>query len=722
MFEIGCLKNDIHEILDNLEYEVVEKIEYRNKHRIRIEYINLPMSIDIEASSFYTDGANTYTNEFVYDHMKIGDTKTISNLYKASTMYIWQIGINGYAIIGRTWNEFRIAITEIKNFFHLNFNRRVVFYIHNLGYEFQWFRKMFDWDSIFARETRKPLKCVSKSGIELRCSYMLSGMSLEKTCENLVKYKVTKKVGDLDYRLIRHSNTVLSDKEIGYAIYDVIGVCCYIQEQIEMYGDITKIPLTNTGRVRNLCKDICFNDKNKKYYRQLMKELQITSVDEYQSLKRAFQGGFTHASVLKSGKTYTNVESFDFTSSYPTVMVAEMFPMSMAKHYDSITLDQYQELTKNYLLVFDIEFDWLHEKIPYEHALSESKCFEKISVCADNGRIISAQYVKVTLTNIHFDFYQDVYTWENCRISNVYVYKKMYLPTPFVSTILDLYEKKTVLKGVDGKEVEYLNSKGMCNSTYGMTVQDILTDEIFYDNDLWAVNKYEGNNDIINEQIQEYNNSRNRFLFYPWGVFITAYAQRNLWLGIREFKEDYIYSDTDSLKVLNKEKHMQFIENYNQWILSRLKKACDYHKIDYSKICPKTIKGVEKPLGVWDDEGKYEKFKTLGAKRYLVEEDEKCTCTIAGVNKKKTSEWLTDKDNPFETFQNDMTVPKDYSGRLISTYIDYKVEGTITDYLGNTNNFKELSAIHMEPTDYNLTLSPIYMMLISGKEEQSTWD
>ena len=100
------------------------------------------------------------------------------------------------------------------------------------------------------------------------------------------------------------------------------------------------------------------------------------------------------------------------------------------------------------------------------------------------------------------------------------------------------------MKGVQGKETEYLLSKGMLNSVYGMCVTDIVKDNAIYsDDDNWGFEKVD-----IDEEIQKYNDSKNRFLYYAWGIWVTAYARRNLWTGILAVGKDYIYSDTDSIK------------------------------------------------------------------------------------------------------------------------------------------------------------------------------
>ena len=128
----------------------------------------------------------------------------------------------------------------------------MLIFVHNLSYEFQWICHKFEWKSIFARKERKPMKALTKNGIEFRCSYILSGCSLEKVGKDLQKYKVEKLVGNLDYEKIRSSITPMSDEEISYCINDILVVMSYIQEQKEYYKKLTRLPLTNTGRVRRL--------------------------------------------------------------------------------------------------------------------------------------------------------------------------------------------------------------------------------------------------------------------------------------------------------------------------------------------------------------------------------------------------------------------------------------------------------------------------------------
>ena len=665
----------------------------RLRSKKKVLYYDTPCSFDIETTSFINH---------------LGE--------KVAIMYEWTLGFNGLVIIGRTWQEFEDCIEKIVSLLNLGNDKKLVIYVHNLSYEFQFICKRFVWEKVFAIDNRKPVYATTDSGIEFRCSYLLSGYSLEKLAEHLTIVKIAKMVGDLDYSLMRHSGTPLTEKEIGYCVNDVKIVMAYIYERIQLDGGITKIPLTKTGYVRQYCRKKCFNNpnKNSKYrknrsYYDLMKNLTIEP-DEYKQLKRAFQGGFTHANPFYSGQLLINVASDDFTSSYPTVMIAEMFPMSKAELVDIKSMKDLEYNLKYYCCLFDAEFEDLESKVFYDNYISISRCWNVEKPVVNNGRVVSAKHLCITLTEQDYNIIKLFYKSSHFGVANFRRYKKSYLPKPFVESILKLYGDKTTLKGVDGKEVEYLQSKEQLNSCYGMMVTDIIRDEYTY------TEEWDLNSPIAEEAIEKYNNSSNRFLFYPWGVWVTAYARRNLFTGIIEFGDDYVYSDTDSIKTLNREKHIEYIKAYNTMIRNRLYKAMDFHSLPHDLIEPVTVKGEMKCLGVWDYEGMYSRFKTLGAKRYMVEKDGKINITVSGLNKKICVPWMLSEygEKVFDAFNNDLYVPSDYTGKNTHTYIDEERSGIITDYLGNKKEYHELSGVHLEKADYHLSLSEEYVNYITS--------
>lgn len=670
----------------------------------------------IEPKTIRTNKRVSYVNiECAFD---IETTNTLYNGEKFAFMYCWQFGIadKEHIYIGRTWEQFIEVCEKLQQRFDLSESKRIICYVHNLGFEFQFMRKYFEWLNVFAVDERKPIKALCQYGIEFRDSYILSGYSLAKTAENLTSHKIGKLVGDLDYTITRHSATPLTDEELAYCNNDIEILLYYINEQIELYGDISKIPLTNTGRVRQFVRSKCYHTStnhkkdNKGHYmryRRIMNDLQL-SANEYRMLKRAFAGGFTHANANYSGKVLENVSSIDFTSSYPAVMLSEQFPMSAGFETTLDSEHNFEYYLKRYCLIFDCVFEGLESTTFFEHYISESKCTSVVNAIIDNGRIYSADRIAITLTDVDFKIIRKCYKWKRCAVANIIRYAKGYLPKPIIESIIELYSKKTTLKGVEGMETEYLLSKGMLNSVYGMCVTDIVRDNAVYQNGEWGKETA----DPV-EDIQKYNKSKSRFLYYPWGVWVTAYARRNLWTGILNIGEDYVYSDTDSVKFLHYDAHKPFIEWYNRCIIAKLQAMCDELKIDYKRLEPLTKKGEKKPMGVWDFEGTYTRFKTLGAKRYLVEHNGKLQLTVAGLSKQNGIAYMIEQCNGdfgkvFEMFNDELYIDGEHTGKMTHTYIDDEQEGLIMDYLGNTEHVVSRSCVYLENCEFTLSLSEQY--------------
>ena len=596
-------------------------------------------------------------NPKYYDISVSFDTETTSmkkaNGDKFAFMYVWQFSIDGYFCYGRTWSQFIELLMNLQKFGGLNKDKRIIIYIHNLSFEFQFFRKYIPWVEIFSKEEREPMKAVSGFGIEFRDSLILSGYKLETLAKNLTSHKVEKMVGDLDYSLIRNSKTTFTKKELGYMLNDVKILDAYIDEQRQQYKDIAHIPLTNTGRVREKLRKNCFGDTNasRLKFQDMVKNLTL-SKDVYDELEQAFAGGFTHANPNHVGKTYHNVASIDFTSSYPTVMIAEKFPSSTAHSYKFTNMNDFEELCKNRLVMFQVDFTNLVSTIDFDNYISKNRCLNIEGETENNGRVFSADKLSIVITNVDWQIIKQVYAWENIKISRVKWFYKHYLPKPIIESILYFYNAKTKLKNVAGKEAEYMHGKQLLNSVYGASVSKVIHDEVEYNNNQWTTEPADAE-----KQLQQYNNSNNRVLYFPYGVWVTSFARANLWSGILSIKDDYIYSDTDSIKMLNWQKHKSYVENYNKTITEKLEKTLKFYRIPLDQIRPKTVDGREKPLGVWDFEGVYSSFKTLGAKRYVYTENDKLYTTIAGLGKKQGAEYLlsisdNDPEKAVKNFKN----------------------------------------------------------------------
>ena len=706
------MKTFNQQLEDFKRYLITEKSNFKLiKTNKKITYYNVACGFDIETSSFYEDLIVKPEN-------------------KRAIMYAWKFGIEDGSVIGRTWEELVILIHSITDILGLSLDRRLICYVHNLGYDFQFFRPYFEFSRVFALDMREPIQAISEDGIEFRCSYKLSGYSLEKVAEHLTRHTVKKLVGFLDYKKIRTPQTKLTPKEELYLEHDVDIIIAYIREEIEDHNNnITKIPLTKTGEVRTYCRNAClhtFKSHNRydpKFYEyhRLMKRLTITSVLEYKMLRQAFMGGFTHGNHLHIGEICYDVSSFDETSAYPYVMISQLFPMSKGELIQLKDKKEFEHNLKYYHSVFTATFYNIDETFTYDHYISISKCIEKENIVADNGRLVKADKITILLTNIDYDIIKKTYKWDKMTIRNFRRYKRGFLPRDLILAILDLYEKKTALKDVIKMIIEYQQSKEKLNGCFGMAVTDICRDEISYieyfedeNNEAWTTvtPDYE-------KMINKYNRDKKRFLFYPWGIFTTSINRAILWYAILECKEDYRYSDTDSVKFVNLNKHKAYFDDYNKKLLIRLKKVMTLLNIPFEKCVPKTIEGKVKPIGVFEYEGTYKRFKYLGAKRYMYEDQkDELHLTVSGINKFVCIPYLQktyhDNTSIFNAFNDGLVIPKGQTGKQIHTYIDYETKGIVRDYLGDEYEYHELSGIHMEDTEYSLSMSEEFLRYLLG--------
>ena len=685
--------------------------EFKTVTKSKSKYADIPLSFDIETSSFFVRDGVGYTNAR-YEKEVRKNPKAEAEFAKCGLCYVWQFSIGlDETFYGRKLRDF---VTFLEILSGKMFGRKGIIFVHNLSYEFQFIYKYFDWLDVFALDNRKVLYAKIEN-FDFRCSYLLSAKSLDGVSKEIKgQYpQFQKRVGDLDYSLLRHEETPLTKEEKGYCEMDTLTVNAYIETQKEIYGSIPKLPYTNTGRVRKLCRDNCFQDKK---YSLFIHDLNVTPL-EFKMCRLAFQGGYVHANPLYADTTQENVGSYDFTSSYPYVMLSEKYPMSSGLEYpkERITEKVFARYCEKYLAIVAVTFKGFRVKDGLMPIVSSSKCVSIKKGEYDNGKVWRAEELQTVVTNVELENIKRFYDYDNLKLGKAFFYKADYLPKPYIETILELYEAKTKLKDFKGKtdeetlqiEREYMLKKNMLNSLYGMMVFNPIKDEYIFDEEWGRVPK-----EIDEESVAEMNDDKSRFTFYLWGVFVTTYARANLYTALLEVKDDFVYSDTDSVKILNGKRHSEYFKEYDKGVVEKLLKMCETLGIPFERCKPKNVKGKEKLLGIWDFEGVYQKFKTLGAKRYLVEKDGKLDLTVSGVNKRKALPYLLEKygdnDSVFKAFTDSLYIPKENTGKSIHAYIDEPIEATVTDYKGNSKLCRSESGVHLIESDYSLSILKVY--------------
>lgn len=549
-------------------------------------------------------------------------------------MYHWQICIDNDVIFGRTWLDLHQFLEKITK----NITKTVVVYVHNLSYEFQFIKSFFEFENVFSVDEHSVLKATTKDKkFEFRCSYKLSNMSLEKFIENTPDHFFIKGKGDLNYKELRTPTTILTPVENGYCYNDVRGQYHCILHLLKD-DDLETIPLTSTGYVRREFRKAMRNPKDRKTFNVSKIDLKI-----YELLREAFRGGNTASSRFHTNTIIDNVHSYDMTSAYPYVMMTEKFPhgkFTKIKIEDVEDLDYYNKkyctvgryLFKNLRLIDDTV------PIPY---ISHSKCsqIDKKALCY-NGRVTECYFAEMTLTNVDFEIIDKQYDYDDLIIKDFYIARKKKLPSSFRKTMMNYYQDKTRLKGIEEQFYFYMKQKNKLNSAYGMMVSNIIRDMFEYKENVNCIVKKELDKEDKEKELQRYNTSRNSFLCYAWGVWVTAYCRRNLQELIDIIGIDVVYCDTDSVK---------FIGNYDD-VVEKTNNRIINQDVDIP-ISAKDSKGNELFLGVWDREPSYDKFITLGAKKYAYIQKGEIGVTVSGLSKENAPIELKQKGG-LEFFRN----------------------------------------------------------------------
>ena len=244
--------------------------------------------------------------------------------------------------------------------------------------------------------------------------------------------------------------------------------------------------------------------------------------------------GYVHANFLYTDEIIKNVSSFDFTSSYPYVMVTHKFPMSI---FLKCNLKSHTQMSKNFAYLLKVKFFDIKCKY-FNNFISQNKCTYIKNGRYDNGRIIGAKEIEIVITDVDFNFILKAYKFSKYEIVESYFSKYDYLPKEFIDFILEKYVKKTEYKDVKGKEVEYALEKAKFNSLYGMSVTNNIKDEVIFDNETGWKEVPLKNDEILEKLKYE---RKKGFLSFAWGVWVTAHARCNLLENIIKLDKYVVY-------------------------------------------------------------------------------------------------------------------------------------------------------------------------------------
>lgn len=633
-----------------------------------------------------TETSKSKKNPTILDKKKRKKYRPVDNYVVAWTISFRAFNTNIATLYGTKPSELMECINmftqKLKGF-------ETYIYVHHLAYDWVFLRKFFiknfgEPEKQLNTKPHYPITLWFTNGIILKDSLILAQRKLEKWANDLnVEHK--KAVGKWDYNLIRHQNTHQNGKftkdELEYIECDTLaGVEC-IDKTLEMLNkNISTIPYTATGIVRDDIRKIAKKNKFKDTFNRMC----LTATQQLKA-EKVFHGGYTHGNRKYIGYLFKGkIKPLDFASSYPYVMLSEKYPFEKFTRCENAKIEDILNKSNEYAFMFKLVL--VRPKLKKDKDMSVlqfNKCDKTINAILDNGRILYADYVELYTNEIDLSVFVKYYDFDKklSFVSDVEFAKKEYLPRWLTDYIFELFKNKTSLKHAD--YINYMISKGKINSVYGCHVQKPVRENYVED---FEKNEYIKEDLDFEKEYEKYINRRNSILPYQWGVWVTSYAFRNLFL-LGECVADngiWIYSDTDS--AYSTEWNMEKVKKYNENCIKKLK-TNGYGGVEYD--------GRVYYLGVAEEEDYYTEFKTLGAKRYCgrSSEDNELHITIAGVPPKKGSKCLKNDINNFDDgfiFDGEET-------KKLTHFYNY-----VDDIFVDKNGNEVADSIDLVPCDYLL--------------------
>lgn len=690
-------------------------------------------------------GGKISTTQYIRVNLSL-DIET-TTVFMFSVPYIMSISINRphtdqfYVYHFRTWEQGQEILDLIAKHYKCGHNKKtrtkrvLLCLVHNLSYEFYFCRHELDFDfsrwGFFAKEKRKCMKATLKDGIEFRDTLPLTNCSLQQLSKMYTKHKKKK---DLDYSIIRNTQTPIKDHEYRYINEDVI----ILNEFEDIFFDKfcmanERPPLTNTARLLLKVKKAMVASK---FDQNEVALIQPTVLEVIKEQRYLFRGGYVHGNIRYIDQI-VRVQMRDITSSYPYSMLTKYFPVSEFKkvtlsetmwEFDDEPADFFTLMTTK-CLKLTVIYHNLTATTDHSYE-SRSKVMEYIPFendpvyGLDNGRIRRAEFVKVMQTELDYQIYKMLYHYDTVEIVDIQISDRGKLPEFLLQCLIEDYKQKNDLKtqGLSGTP-DYALKKADVNTYFGMLVKAIYQVNVGYDGGDWS--------DIKQSLTDIQMELNERFLSYDWGIWTCAHSRYKLidmLVRLEAVGARAIYMDTDSLKYIPdpEGKCFELFDFENRIIRAQNQKnPLLQDPAFYGKL--------GRGIGEWDDElatKLYDtplpvQFKTLGSKRYMYYRSysdfswNKNTCQweqaevgwhlcVAGLPKVAVDLL---PDDPMQFFSiYGFSFEGEDTGKLRPLYHDEPYTIEVVDDYGNSEVITAQSGITLVPVDFDITDKKLYTL------------
>lgn len=683
------------------QYKILSKMCFKNE-----KYIALEMSLDTETSNITKDGK------------------------RWGFVYIWQVGLGGIAYYGRTWESLRDLLDTIDEVLTTK-GLSIVCLVHNLGFEFQFMRKEigFKGADTFSKGKRDILNCRYKS------IYF-------KDTLNYYNKKLSdlgNKVDGYNYNKVRHSKTELTERELKYIRNDVLILNELQREELKEKSikQFIKIKTAVADVKETLSNDYCCMRRAAReghiYSQGWVASIKDCTLNEelYNDLKDAFWGGYNHTGLGKLNKDLENVGSYDITSAYISAICSKYFPWGPAENITEATLRDFEaggfysvlkhlnkwnnELKYKYLVTYKLS-DLILKTGKADNILNNVNIKSIKGEFIYDRHILSADEVIITSTLEDLNSILLFYNIEELDSSFIKIWRFKAYPLPhfIIKRCLELFNKKQKLKGDKSKKKEYNRVKTLLLSIFGLLGTDPVRDKFTFNEDGEAVKIEESTEAKLNK----YNKSYRRYGYYAWAIWVSAYIREIIISFIDKIGYDFVYSDSDSIKLLNKDKYKDLFSEYNKNITEEIEEVLKFYHIDTDLAKPEG-----KYLGWFidetgEEEGIYNWFKSLGCKKYIYIQNNELKAKCSGIkeeylvnfllhyNYNEETNTITKVNNTlkvaFNRFRVGLLIPEELAGSLAAFYNDEEITAEVEDYNGVKEVVNSKSSICLYNTSFML--------------------
>lgn len=445
-------------------------------------------------------------------------------------------------------------------------------------------------------------------------SLKLIPLSIEAEAE---AFGLPESKGELDYTEYRGPDHELTDEEIDYIRRDVQIDALALTEMFEEGLSRMTIGACALSAYRGLVGD-------PKRFRKIFP---LLTEEEDAFIRKAYRGGWVYANPRYAGQTMGEGISYDVNSLYPSVMAScagEVLPFGHPVHFTG--KPRPDELYTLWIARLRCAFKVKPGRLPCIQ-LKGNLSFLPTEYIED-----SQDEVYLTITSVDWDLIQRQYDVTVTEWVDGFLFKG----------------SRTLFRGYVGKWIETKNratedgnkglrqiAKLMLNSLYGKFASRLEVRSRKPELDEHGVVHYVDLEPDTRDGV-----------YLPVGCFVTAWARYKTITTAQSLGDRFLYSDTDSVKVLGTETPRMQIDDIR--------------------------------LGAWKDEGHFRRFKALRAKTYMAEYP-----TTDGTSLEIHVAGMPKRCHPQVTFEN-FEIGATYQGKLYRRIVpggvilyegDFKIRG-----------------------------------------------